>query len=55
MNTSNSPYLQGSRDYPGSIDAPFRIAETFGPQPYAHNHLDQVRMNWRRTPEATYP
>jgi hypothetical protein len=52
-NTSFNPNLQ--REYPQSIDAPFRIAETFGPQPYAHNHLDQVRMNWRRTPEATYP
>jgi len=43
-----------SRDYPGG-DAPFRVAETFGPQPYAHSYLDAVRMNWRRTPEATYP
>ena len=45
---------QGNRDYPGG-DAPFRVAETFGPLPYAHNYLDAVRMNWRRTPEATYP
>ena len=43
------------RDYPGSIDAPFRVAETHGPTPFAHNYLDSVRMNWRRTPEATYP
>jgi len=43
------------RDYPGALDAPFRVAETFGPQPFAHNYLDAVRMNWRRTPEATYP
>lgn len=43
------------RHYPGSLDAPFRVAETFGPLPYAHSNLDAVRMNWRRTPEATYP
>lgn len=43
------------REYPGALDAPFRVAETFGPQPFAHNYLDAVRMNWRRTPEATYP
>mgnify|MGYP007033718569 CR=1 FL=1 len=46
--------VQG-RHYPGALDAPFRVAETFGPQPFAHNYLDAVRMNWRRTPEATYP
>lgn len=45
---------QGNRDYPAG-DAPFRVAETFGPLPYAHSYLDSVRMNWRRTPEATYP
>jgi hypothetical protein len=44
-----------TRDYPQALDAPFRVAETFGPQPFAHNYLDAVRMNWRRTPEATYP
>jgi hypothetical protein len=43
-----------ARDYPGG-DAPFRVAETFGPTPYAHDYLDAVRMNWRRTPEAQYP
>jgi hypothetical protein len=53
MPQSFAPF-QG-RDYPGSLDAPFRVAETFGPQPFAHDYLDQVRMNWRRTPEATYP
>lgn len=53
MGITNNPNLE--RQYPQSVDAPFRIAETFGPQPYAHNYLDQVRMNWRRTPEATYP
>lgn len=53
MGQSFNPVQQ--RDYPGSIDAPFRVAETFGPQPFAHNYLDSVRMNWRRTPEATYP
>ena len=53
MPQSFNPYL--SRDYPGSLDAPFRVAETFGPQPFAHDYMDQVRMNWRRTPEAVYP
>lgn len=43
------------RQYPASPDAPFRVAEQYGPQPYAHDHLDEVRMNWRRTPEAMYP
>jgi len=47
-------WQRAGSDYPGS-DAPFRVAETFGPVPYAHNYLDAVRMNWRRTPEATYP
>jgi hypothetical protein len=45
---------QASNQYPGG-DAPFRVAETFGPTPFAHSYLDSVRMNWRRTPEATYP
>jgi len=45
---------RAASDYPGS-DAPFRVAETFGPTPYAHSRLDAIRMNWRRTPEATYP
>ena len=45
---------QRTGQYPGG-DAPFRVAETFGPQPYAHSYLDSVRMNWRRTPEAQYP
>lgn len=45
----------GTRDYPGSIDAPFRVAETFGPAPRGHDYLDNLRMYWRRTPEATYP
>lgn len=45
---------QRSNQYPAG-DAPFRVAETFGPVPYAHNQLDAVRMNWRRTPEAQYP
>jgi len=44
-----------TRDYPGSIDAPFRVAETFGPQPRGHDYLDNLRMYWRRTPEAQYP
>ena len=43
------------RDYPQSQDAPFRIAETFGPAPRGHDYLDNLRMYWRRTPEATYP
>jgi hypothetical protein len=50
---SFNPYL--SRDYPGSLDAPFRVAETFGPVPRGHDYLDNLRMYWRRTPEATYP
>jgi len=53
MAQSFNPVQQ--RDYPGSTDAPFRVAETHGPTPFAHNYLDSVRMNWRRTPEATYP
>ena len=53
MAQSFTPY-QHSNQYPGG-DAPFRVAETFGPLPFAHNYLDEVRMNWRRTPEATYP
>jgi hypothetical protein len=43
-----------SRDYPAG-SAPFRIAETFGPAPQGHDYLDNLRMYWRRTPEATYP
>jgi len=42
------------RDYPAG-QAPFRAAETMGPQPVAHGDLDALRMSWRRTPEATYP
>jgi hypothetical protein len=45
----------GTRDYPGSIDAPFRVAETFGPTPRGHDYLDSLRMYWRRTPDAQYP
>jgi hypothetical protein len=45
---------QRSADYPGGT-APFRIAETLGPVPPAHDYLDAVRMYWRRTPEAQYP
>jgi hypothetical protein len=41
-------------DYPGG-DAPFRPAEMMGPQPRGHDYLDQLRMSWRSTPEATYP
>lgn len=41
-------------DYPAG-QAPFRVAETLGPQPFAHDALDALRMMWRRTPEATYP
>lgn len=44
-----------TRDYPGSIDAPFRVAETSGPVPRGHDYLDNIRMFWRRTPEAQYP
>ena len=43
-----------TQDYPGGT-APFRIAETFGPAPRGHDYLDNLRMYWRRTPEATYP
>lgn len=53
MAQSFTPW-QGNRQYPGG-DAPFRVAETFGPQPFSHSELDAVRMNWRRTPEAQYP
>lgn len=44
-----------SHNYPGGIDAPFNVAETFGPAPRAHDYLDQLRMAWRSTPEATIP
>lgn len=43
-----------ARDYPAG-DAPFRVAETFGPVPRGHDYLDNLRMYWRRTPEAQYP
>jgi hypothetical protein len=43
-----------NNSYPGGT-APFRIAETFGPVPRGHDELDNLRMYWRRTPEATYP
>jgi hypothetical protein len=52
MGQSYSQY-QG-RDYPAG-QAPFRVAETLGPQPVPHGDLDALRMNWRRTPEAQYP
>ena len=45
---------QSNNQYPGG-DAPFRVAETFGPAPKGHDYLDNLRMFWRRTPEATYP
>jgi hypothetical protein len=51
---SFSQWQNAGGGYPAS-DAPFRVAETFGPLPYAHSQLDAIRMNWRRTPEATYP
>jgi hypothetical protein len=42
------------RDYPAS-DAPFRQAEVNGPSPFYHDELDKLRLQWRQTPEATYP
>ena len=42
------------REYPAS-DAPFRAAETSGPQPVFHDELDALRSMWRRTPESDYP
>jgi hypothetical protein len=45
---------QHSDQYPAGT-APFRVAETFGPAPKGHDYLDNLRMFWRRTPEATYP
>ena len=42
------------QDYPGG-SAPFRVAETFGPVPRGRDYLDNLRMFWRRTPEAQYP
>jgi len=54
MAQSFSQVQRAGSDYPAS-DAPFRVAETFGPVPFAHSKMDAVRMNWRRTPEATYP
>jgi hypothetical protein len=50
---SFTPY-QTSNQYPAG-DAPFRVAETFGPVPRGHDALDDLRMNWRRTPNAEYP
>ena len=49
-----TPYLTTRQQYPAG-DAPFRTAETFGPAPRGHDYLDNLRMYWRRTPEATYP
>lgn len=43
-----------ARDYPQS-DSPIRAAEVGGPAPFAHDALDRLRMQWRSTPEATYP
>jgi hypothetical protein len=45
---------QQSDQYPAG-DAPFRTAETAGPQPVFHDELDALRSMWRRTPEADYP
>jgi hypothetical protein len=54
MPQSFGQWQRAGSDYPAG-DAPFRVAETFGPVPYAHSQLDALRMHWRRTPEATYP
>lgn len=43
-----------NNQYPGG-SAPFRVAETYGPAPQGHDYMDNLRMYWRRTPEATYP
>ena len=43
-----------SRDYPQS-DSPFRASEVGGPNPFYHDELDRMRMQWRSTPEAMYP
>lgn len=43
-----------NNQYPAGT-APFRQAETLGPTPHGHDYLDDLRMSWRRTPEATYP
>lgn len=48
-----TPYLT-TNQYPAG-DAPFRVAETFGPTPRGRDYLDDLRMNWRRTPNAEYP
>jgi hypothetical protein len=53
MAQSFTPY-QTSNQYPAG-DAPFRIAETFGAAPRGRDYLDNLRMYWRRTPEAEYP
>ena len=45
---------QASNQYPAGT-APFRVAETFGPVPRGRDYLDDLRMNWRRTPNAEYP
>lgn len=52
VQSHNDWYSQNT--YPGGT-APFRIAETYGPGPRGHDYLDNLRMYWRRTPEATYP
>ena len=49
-----TPYLTTRQEYPAG-DAPFRVAETFGPAPRGRDRLDDLRMNWRRTPNAEYP
>src|SRR5262245_14822679 len=53
MAQSFTPW-QHSNQYPAG-DAPFRAAEVFGPQPVGHDYLDNLRMAWRSTPEATIP
>jgi hypothetical protein len=43
-----------TQQYPGA-DSPIRAAETGGPAPFFRDDLDRARMQWRATPEATYP
>jgi hypothetical protein len=46
--------VQRNNEYPAGT-APFNPSQMLGPQPVAHDMLDQVRMSWRATPEAMYP
>lgn len=47
-------WYEPSAGYPGG-NAPFRSADTGGPQPVFRDQLDATRSMFRRTPDAEYP